>query len=151
MSAHALPEDREKIPRVLLRAIGVLLVVITGMVAYARIMGHEPAAMPPDVPIIQERVVHLFGDMSGAAKVLDANGTVIVDLGPDEGGFIAGVTRSLNRQRTLAGIDLAAPVRIVKFADGRLGLRDDRTGWRVELIGFGKDNTAAFARLLEDT
>ena len=152
MSAHAqsLPRDKEKIPRILLRSIAALLVVTVAMVAWARFNGHTPAAMPPDdSQIVRERVIHLFGEMSGAARVLDANGSVIASLGPDKGGFIAGVARSLTMLRRQSNIDPAAPVRLVQFRDGHLGLRDDHTGWRAELIGFGKDNTAAFAKLLE--
>ncbi len=150
MSAHTLPQDREKVPRILLRAIAVLIIVCVAIVSWARITGQTPAAMPPDIPVVQERVLHIFGEMTGAARVLDANGTLVADLGPDEGGFIAGVARSLALKRNQAGVDPAAPVRLVRFADGHLGLRDDFTQWRAELIGFGKDNTAAFARLLED-
>jgi putative photosynthetic complex assembly protein len=146
---HGHREDREKVPRVLLRAIALLLLVVLVLVSFARITGQEPAAMPPDIPIVQERTLHIFGDLSGAARVLDAHGQLIADLGPNEGGFIAGVARSLTMKRRQAGVDPSAPVRLLQFADGRLGLRDDFTGWRAELIGFGKDNTAAFAKLLE--
>jgi putative photosynthetic complex assembly protein len=144
-----IPEDREKIPRVLLRAIGILLVVVVAMVAWARISGAPLTAMPPgDDQIVEDHTIFLFGDLSGAAKVLDAQGSVIADLGPDKGGFVAGISRSLTLKRKQAGIDPSAPVRLVKFKDGHLGLRDDFTGWRTELIGFGKDNTAVFANLL---
>ena len=142
-------EEREKIPRVLLRMIGILLVIVVALVSWARITGQTPAAMPPDNRVIQERTIHLFGEMSGAARVLDASGSVIAELDPSQGGFVAGVARSLTMKRNQAGIDPAAPVRLLRFEDGRLGLRDDFTGWRAELIGFGKDNTAAFAKLLE--
>lgn len=143
-------EDREKIPRILLRAIGLLLFTVLVLVSFARITGMEPAAMPPNVPAVAERTVIIFGDRAGNARVLDINGTQIADLTPEQGGFISGVWRSMARQRNQMDIDPNAPVRLVKFADGRLGLRDDLTGWRVELIGFGRDNTAAFARLLEN-
>lgn len=141
--------DKEKIPRILLRAIAFVVVATTAMVAVARITGAPPAALPPDVPIAEQRVIHLFGDMSGAARVLDQHGQVIVTFGPGEGGFISGVARSLSRVRDQAGVDPGAPVRLVRFDDGRLALRDDITGWRAELVGFGRDNLAAFARLLE--
>ena len=142
-------EDREQIPRVLLRAIGVMLLLITAMVARARFTGMPPAASPPpDSEIVESRTIYLFGDISGAAKVLDAQGQMIADFGPGKGGFIAGVSRSLDLVRRQAGVDQAAPVRLVRFPDGHLGLRDDLTGWRAELMGFGKDNEAAFAKLL---
>ena len=70
MSAEALKAlrerpDREQVPRVLLRAIAVLLALTVAMVAWARITGQPPAALPPDLPVVQERTVHLFGEMSG--------------------------------------------------------------------------------------
>ena len=153
-TAHAPPQapahDKEKIPRILLRAIAILLVTITALVAYARFTGIPPTAMPPDIPIVKERTLIIYGSMEGKARVLDQHGTLIADLAPDQGGFIAGVWRSMARVRAQHDIAADAPVRLVKFSDGHLGLRDDFTGWRVELVGFGKDNTAAFARLLED-
>ncbi len=141
-------QDREMVPRVLLRAVALLLLAVLLMVSWARLTGQTPAAMPPDSKIVQERTLYLFGEMSGAVRVLDENGTMIADLPPNKGGFIAGVSRSLTLKRRQAGIDPGLPVRLVKFDDGHLGLRDDASGWRAELIGFGKDNTAAFARLL---
>lgn len=146
--ADTLPEDRELVPRILLRAVGLLILTVLVMVSWARFTGQTPMAMPEEGLIVQERQLYLFGEMSGAVKVLDAQGSVIADLGPGEGGFIAGVSRSLTLKRRQAGVDPAMPVRLVQFEDGHLGLRDDATGWRAELIGFGKDNTAAFARLL---
>lgn len=143
-------EDREKIPRILLRAIFLFVVTVLAMVTWARVTGMEPAAMPPKgVPILTERTLIIFGDQEGNARVLDTYGNQVADLSPEQGGFISGVWRSMARARNQQGIDPNAPVRIVKFADGRLGLRDDLTGWRVELIGFGRDNTKAFERLLE--
>ena len=143
-------EDREKIPRWLLRAILALVVIVMALVTFARVTGMEPAAMPPkDVPVVAERTLVIFGDQEGHARVLDQYGSQIADLSPEQGGFISGVWRSMARIRSQQGIDPNAPVRLVRFADGRLGLRDDLTGWRVELLGFGRDNTAAFAKLLD--
>lgn len=148
---HPLQEDREKIPRILLRAIALLLATVLALVSFARFTGMEPAAMPPaNVPVVAERTLIIFGDREGNAQILDMHGTQIANLSPEQGGFISGVWRSMARIRNQMHVDPNAPVRLVKFEDGRLGLRDDLTGWRVELIGFGRDNTAAFARLLEN-
>jgi putative photosynthetic complex assembly protein len=59
------------------------------------------------------------------------------------------VHRALVRERMLAKVEGNPPVRIVRFADGRLGLRDPFTGWRVELMGFGDSNRDAFLALLD--
>ena len=149
MSTQAIREDREKIPMMLIRAMFGLVMIVLLLVTFARVTDRPLEATPKDGPIAQERIIHIFGTMAGAAKVLDANGTLIADLDHTKGGFIAGIWRSLNHERAKIDADPKAPVRLVRFEDGRLALFDDTTGFRIELIGFGADNTAAFVRLLK--
>lgn len=150
MTTKSATQDRELVPRALLRAMFGLVIAVLIMVGFARITDRPLEATPSDGPIAQERAIHIFGTMAGAAKVLDANGTLIADLDPSKGGFIAGIWRSLNHERAKNNTDKKAPVRLVQFTDGRLALFDDFTGFRVELIGFGADNTAAFLRLFDN-
>ena len=141
--------DRELVPRVLLRAVGLLILTTVAIVSYARWADLPPAALPPESPVVNERVIIIDGQMSGAARVFQADGTLIADLSPESGGFIAGVWRALARERTKFNVDPLAPVRLVEHEDGRLSLHDTMTPWRIQLIGFGRDNAAAFQRLLE--
>lgn len=143
--------DREMIPRVLVRAMFALMAISLVSVAVARWTGQPLSALPPqDVAVKNERAVQIFAKMDGSARVVAADGTVVAELEPGEGGFVAGVSRALARVRDNAGVEATAPVRIVRFVDGRLALLDDATGWRAELFGFGHDNAAAFARLLDE-
>ena len=146
----AAAREREMIPRALLRAMLALVLVCLAIVAWARVTDRPLEAKPADGPVAQERAIQVFADTSGAARVVDADGRLIVDLPSDKGGFVAGVWRSLAFVRARAGVDPEAPARLIRFEDGRLALKDDLSGWRVELIGFGTDNAAAFARLLDD-
>lgn len=141
--------DEVMTPPILLRSMLALVVASLVLVTYARLTDRPLVATPPEVPAVAERTIVIDGEMSGAATVTDAGGAVIARLAPEQGGFIAGVKRALDRERIRHGVALDTPVRLVRFADGRLGLRDDATGWRAELIGFGADNAAAFARLLD--
>lgn len=140
-----------KIPAVLLRAIVAVVLFTLALTIGARILGLEPAATPDDtVGIVQERSIVVDGVLGGAALVTDGEtGAVIADLDATEAGFINGVMTALGRERMLHKIEGNPPVRIVQFADGRLGLRDPATGWRVELMGFGDDNRDAFLALLD--
>lgn len=142
--------DKEMIPRMLLRAMFILVLASLAIVTYARVTDRPLVAMPPaDTPILAERSIILYGDMSGAARVTDPEGRIIATLAEDQGGFVAGIWRVLVRERQSRGVPLDAPIRLVLFADNRLGLRDDHTGWRAELIGFGIDNYRTFLRLLQ--
>lgn len=140
----------QRISNTLLKAIALILLVTLALVSYARLTGMQPIATPDDsVGIVTERVIRIDGTLGGAAKIWDQDGALIADLGPKEAGFITGVQSALNRERMLYKIEGNPPVRLVRFADGRLGLRDPATGWRVELIGFGDTNRDAFAALLD--
>lgn len=146
--------DKEMIPVLLLRALLVLVICALIIVAYARLTDRPLEAMPAlegsEISVVKERTLIITGEMSGAARVLDATGTVIADLDQTEGGFVAGMYRVLKRTREQQGLAAELPVRLVLFENGQLSLRDDHTGWRAELIGFGAQNAATFAAMLEE-
>jgi putative photosynthetic complex assembly protein len=145
--------DKEMVPTVLVRAMFILCVCVLIIVSYARLTDRPLSAMPPtveDVPVVTDRYIRIYGELNGSARVFDADGSLIASFSPEEGGFIAGVYRVLERERGAVGADASDPIRLVRFADGRVSLRDDITDFRAELVGFGADNEAAFARLLEE-
>ena len=143
--------DREMIPRVLVRGMFGMMAITLAVTAFARWTGQPISALPPqDVAVQTERSMQIFAKMDGSARIVDIDGTLVADLDPTQGGFIAGVSRALARVRDNQGVAASAPVRVVRYVDGRLALVDDATGWKAELFGFGHDNAAAFARLLEE-
>ena len=83
---------------------GLCLVMVT---AYT-LAGGPKIATPPEAEVIASRVIRLSGDISGAAQVRDADGTLIADLPPDRGGFIAGIERVVARERTNHRVPLDA-------------------------------------------
>ena len=142
------PPDRELVPRVMVRAMLALVLSVLVIVSLAVYSGRSVTSSPPQSEVILERTVFLNGEMSGAATVLDADGTLIARMSPEEGGFIAGVGRVLDRERTKHGVSLTGPVTITGHADGRVAIHDPSTGWGADLMGFGQDNTRDFVRLL---
>ena len=150
MTAHAEQRpEREKIPRVLLRAMLALVLASSALVVYARLTDRPLIATPPESPVVAERVIFLDGDMAGSARVLDAAGSLIADLPPEQGGFISGVYRVLLRERTKHRVALEGPVILRRTENGRVAIFDPSTGWSADLMGFGTDNARAFARLLD--
>ena len=144
---HAKPE--ELVPRVLVRVMFGFVFFVLLLVSYASFTGRPLESTPPDSPVIRERAIYLSGDASGAARVLDSNGTLIADFASDKGGFVAGIERVIARERGKSGADMAAPVLLQLRAGNRLSLHDPVTGWSAELMGFGASNSRVFARLLD--
>ena len=142
-------EDRKLAPKALLRGLLLLIAATLAIATWARVTD-APLAATPDMsaPVEAERLLLIHGQMNGAATVLDLNGAVIARLDPQSGGFVAGMRRALDQVRGRHGVDPGLPVRLIRFEGGRLALVDDHTGWRAELIGFGRDNFTAFSQLL---
>lgn len=145
--------DKEMVPTVLIRAMAVLCICVLIIVGYATLTDRPLSATAPSVeqsPIVTQRAIRIFGQMDGSARVLDLDGNVIATLSPEEGGFVSGIGRVLQRERGAVGLAADAPINLIRYADGRLALVDDVTDFHAQLFGFGADNEAVFARLLED-
>ncbi|WP_420556490.1 photosynthetic complex assembly protein PuhC [Roseovarius sp.] len=140
--------DKELVPRVLVFAVCTFVLIVLALVTWSRLSGQPVTYTAPTGAITHERTFNLSGDMSGSATVTDLDGTLIADLTPKEGGFISGVWRVIQRERTKHRVALTGPLTLVRYDNGRIAIHDPSTGWNADLMGFGIDNAKAFARLL---
>jgi putative photosynthetic complex assembly protein len=147
-AAPRISDARQTVPRVLLRAIGALLLVCLVMVAAARWSGMEPVASPPEAEVETMRRIVIAPKGEGVVVTDADTGALIADLEELGGGFVGGVHRAMARVRDTADAPALAPAELIRWQDGRLSLIDTATGWRVELQGFGDDNHRAFVALL---
>lgn len=139
-------DSNDMIPIGLVRAMFALPVAALVLVGYASLTNREPAAIPPAAPVTQSWTISLVGNDAQSVTVLDAEGNLLADM--DHGGFVTVVQNGLMTMRRRHGIDPALPIEIVRFENGRLAAIDPLTDYRVELTQFGRDNQAAFERLL---
>lgn len=147
MTMHSKPAPKpEMIPTNLLRAMLALVLASLLLVGYSAVTGREPSGQPKPAAILAERSIILQGGGAQAVTVLATDGSLLADL--PHGGFITVIQNGLERARLTAGIDKTLPVRVVKYANGRLTVLDDYSGWSAELGAFGDDNRAAFERLM---
>ena len=147
-ASNAATEDKEMIPRFLVRAMLVLVLTCLALVTLAKLTGTPVVATPPEGKVVASRDVVLTVDVAGSAIVHAPDGTLIADLPPEEGGFIAGVGRVIERERLKNRVALEGPVTLVWQDTGRISIQDPSTGWSADLMGFGADNAKAFAKLL---
>lgn len=140
--------DKEMIPKALLRAMLGLALASLAIVTFAVVTGREPAGQPHAAAVVAERQIILEGRGAKAVAVRDASGAMLAEM--DHGGFVTVIQNGLQRARLVAGVDQALPVRLVSYANGRLTLHDDASGWSAELHAFGDDNKAAFERLMSN-
>lgn len=141
--------DRDMVPRVLVQAMFGLMAFSLIIVAYAQWADVPNRGVPAHSDIVAERSITLTGTRSDGITVRDETGAQIAYSGTDKAGFIDVIWNAVMRERTVNNADLAAPVRLVRRANGHTAILDDTTGWSIELIGYGQDNVAAFAKLID--
>lgn len=140
--------DKEMVPRILVQAMFALMVGSLSMVAYAQWADVPQAGVLFEAPIVESRTVTLQGDRTGKYVVLDANGTQIAASSDDKSGFLGVMGRVIEREREIKDVAIAGPVDVVRRENGNIAIIDHSTDMSVELIGYGVDNVAAFANLL---
>lgn len=143
-------DHEQMIPRILLRAMAALALIVTAMVAFAVVTDRPHEAQVHTAPVVKSMLINIKDTGEGAVIVTDMNGDILNSSTRGKAGFISVVHNALAYERKMHGITENWPVTLIRFADGRIGLRDDVTGWKIHLTGFGQDNTRAFATILAD-
>ena len=139
-------DDKDMIPKPLLLAMLALVLATLAVVSFSVLTGRDHVGVPAAAAIVDERTIYLVGGGAQAVTVLAQDRSPLLDL--PHGGFITVIQNGLQRARLTARVDQTLPVRIVEYANGRLTVMDDHTGWTAELGAFGSDNRAAFERLM---
>lgn len=139
-------------------AAGALVAFTLTMTATVKLGWMEREAVPNAVraeagvaPAVR-RSLRFADGADGSVQITDAiTGQLVstIAAGAEQGGFIRGVLRGLARERHLHGIGAEPPFILTRWSDGSLSLVDQGTGRSVDLGGFGSDNSAAFAALLQ--
>jgi putative photosynthetic complex assembly protein len=142
-------ENNELVPRFLVRAMFGLILFTLAIVGYAKITDMPKSGVLVEAPVVAERMINLVGTREGAVTVTDMDGKLITHSTEDMNGFIGVIWRVFDRHRYTLNAEMTAPVRVVRRANGNIAVIDTATDLSVELIGYGQDNVAAFARLVD--
>lgn len=137
------------VPRVLVRAMFGLMFISVALVGYAQLADVPLTGVAPNSPVVKERAITLVGNRKEGYAVLDQGGSQIAHSKEERNGFIDVIATSIARERVVNNITGDQPLRLVRRENGHTAVIDPATGWKIELIGYGKDNVAAFATLID--
>lgn len=141
--------DREMVPRVLVQAMFAMMIGSLALVSYATFFDIPKRGVLAATPVAQSRLVVLTGDRGGTYQVHDPAGALLASSADPRGGFISVIGRVVDRARRVRDLPLDAPVEVVRWESGSIAIIDASSDLKIELLGYGPDNVAAFAQLLE--
>ena len=137
------------VPPFVARAMFALMIAAVGLVAYAKITDKPLVAVVAQTPVAQSLDVIITGDKSGIYTVTSLDGALLARSSDELAGFLGVMGRVIDRERLVAGVMGTPPLQIVQRQNGNVAILDPSTGMTTELIGYGRDNLAAFAKLLD--
>lgn len=141
----------DAIPRVMLVALGALVIGTLIAVSFVRMTGLG-AAHVPDAAAVSVREFRFEDQANGGILVRDArSGLVVQTVAPETNGFLRGTMRGLARERHRRGLGPEVPFRLIGRADGKLTLEDPATGRHVDIGSFGPTNAAVFAGIMNSS
>ncbi|KPP92122.1 MAG: photosystem II complex assembly protein [Rhodobacteraceae bacterium HLUCCA08] len=140
--------DREMVPRFLVRAMFTLMVLSVSLVVFAQLTDRPHVGVLQEAPVVASREVTLVAHGLGSYDVME-DGLRLAGTDDVRGGFYGVIGRIIDRRRAVMGADPAAPITVVRRENGNVAILDPATELSIELIGYGADNVAAFARLLD--
>lgn len=141
--------DKEMVPRFLVQAMFGLMLASLALVGFAQWADVPNRGVLVEAPVVDTLDIVMTGDRSGIYEVTGTDGALIASSADEKGGFIGVMGRVVDRERFKQNIVGNPPVQVVRRENGNIAILDDATGLRVELIGYGKDNVAAFEKLLD--
>jgi len=140
-------KEVDLIPPKLLYAMGALVLSALAITSYAVVTDREPMAQPAPSNMVASRMLSVDSPDGRAVTLRDEKGDLIAEM--ENGGFIAVIYSGLSQVRHVARLPMDLPIRLERYENGRLVVRDPETGWSVELTSFG-ENKNTFERLLPE-
>ena len=141
--------DKEMVPRILVQGMFALMLASLGIVAYAQWAQVPNRGVLVEAPVVQSLDIVMTGDRNGIYQVMGTDGTLLASSADEKAGFIGVIGRVVDRKRHVYGLTSEQPLQVGRRENGNIAIIDETTAMSVELIGYGADNVAAFARLLD--
>lgn len=145
---HTPPREKEMVPKALVQGMFALMLGTIALVAWAQWSGQPNVGASKNDTVVAEMDLILTGDRAGNYTVSTTDGEIVALSNENKAGFIGVVGRTFDRNRQVHGVTSEEPIRLIRRDNGRYALIDDTTDTTVDLVGYGPDNVAAFARLL---
>ena len=115
-----------------------------------QVLNFEPINVSQNSKIISSKLVYLEQSDDLATKILNENGSTLVEYPEGEQSFVSTILTVINRDRLKRNLDTSGPVILQQKENGRLSIFDPSSEKELDLMGFGQDNILVFRDILKD-
>ena len=115
-----------------------------------QVLNFEPINVSQNSKIISSKLIYIEQSDNLATKIINENGSTLVEYPEGEQSFVSTVLTVINRDRLKRNLATSGPVILQQKENGRLSIFDPSSEKELDLMGFGQDNILVFRDILED-
>ena len=134
------------VPKGFLYAISIMVVLSLLVVFSASLFPGEQSDDIEKMEILETAKLKLAKLSDGSVSIANIKNKQLLNSNDGKSGFLSVILTGLEYNRKKSGLELldSYDIEIIKFASGRISLKDSKASWRLNVTSFGRKNSELF-------
>jgi len=134
------------VPKGFLYAVSIMVVLSLLVVFSASLFRGEQLDDIEKIEILETAKLKLAKLSDGSVSIANTKNEQILNSNDGKSGFLSVILTGLEYNRKKSGLELldSYDIEIIRFASGRISLKDSKANWRLNVTSFGRKNSELF-------
>ena len=134
------------VPKGFLYAVSTMVVLSLLVVFSSSLFTGEQLDDIEKIEILETTKLKLAKLSDGSVSIANTKNEQILNSNDGKSGFLSVILTGLEYNRKKLGLELldSYDIEILRFASGRISLKDSKAGWRLNVTSFGRKNSELF-------
>ena len=135
------------VPKGFLYAVSTMVVLSLLVVFSASLFTGEQLDDIEKIEILETAKLKLAKLSDGSVSIANSKNEQILNSNDGKSGFLSVILTGLEYNRKKSGLELldSYDIEIIRFASGRISLKDSKANWRLNVTSFGRKNSELFS------
>ena len=134
------------VPKGFLYAVSIMVVFSLLVVFSASLFPGEQSDDIEKMEILETAKLKLAKLSDGSVSIANIKNKQLLNSNDGKSGFLSVILTGLEYNRKKSGLELldSYDIEIIRFASGRISLKDSKASWRLNVTSFGRKNSELF-------
>ena len=146
---HVAPKysKNDLVPKGFLYAVSIMVVFSLLVVFSASLFPGEQSDDIEKMEILETAKLKLAKLSDGSVSIANIKNKQLLNSNDGKSGFLSVILTGLEYNRKKSGLELldSYDIEIIRFASGRISLKDSKANWRLNVTSFGRKNSELFS------
>ena len=135
------------VPKGFLYAVSIMVVFSLLVVFSASLFPGEQSDDIEKMEILETAKLKLAKLSDGSVSIVNIKNKQLLNSNDGKSGFLSVILTGLEYNRKKSGLELldSYDIEIIRFASGRISLKDSKANWRLNVTSFGRKNSELFS------